>query len=73
MIQKVVVDFNNCDRQGRVRLNCIGTLNDLARLNIALKTGLELLLNDEEELSAIGTVQFSEDENIWVASFSRFE
>ncbi|MFY0255833.1 hypothetical protein ACDQ55_17970 [Chitinophaga sp. 30R24] len=69
MMQKIFVDFNNCDPQGRVRLNTRGTLDDLERLNINLKSGLELLLDDEEELSAIGIVQFSEDENIWVASF----
>ena len=69
MMQKIFADFKNCDPQGRVRLNTQGTLDDLKRLNINLISGLELLLDDEEELSAIGIVQFSGDENIWVASF----
>ncbi|PSL45741.1 hypothetical protein CLV51_104448 [Chitinophaga niastensis] len=69
-MQKVYVDFNNCDRQGRVRLNTRGTFDDLERLNIKLVPGLELLLDDDEELAAVGIVQFSEEENIWVATFT---
>ena len=64
MMQKIFVDFINYDPLGRVRLSARGTLYDLAHLNINLKPELELLLDDEEELSAIGIVQFLEDENI---------
>ena len=69
MKQKIYVDFNNRDSLGRVRLNTKGTFDDLKRFNIELKPGLELLLDDEEELMASGIVQFSQEENIWVASF----
>lgn len=30
-------DFHNADVQGRLRLNCIGTVEDLARQNIELR------------------------------------
>jgi hypothetical protein len=68
-MQKIFVDFNNCDSYGRARLNTKGTLEDLERFDIYLKPELELLLDDGEGLSAIGIVHFSEDEKIWVASF----
>ena len=31
---KVYADFHNADPQGRLRLNCIGTTEDLARHNV---------------------------------------
>jgi hypothetical protein len=70
-MQKIFVDFNSLDPQGRARLTTVGTLANLERLNIILKPGLELLLDDNEELSAIGIVEFSEEENIGVARFGR--
>jgi len=60
-------DFNNTDKEGRVRLNTAGTLNDLQTKNIVLESGLEVLLNDHDELKAVGTVEFSDVEKIWVA------
>ena len=54
---------------GRVRLNTKGTFEDLDRLNFKLEQGLKLLLVDDDELKAIGIVEFSQEENIWVASF----
>lgn len=68
-MEKISVDFNNCDAMGRVRLNTKGTFEDLDRLNFKLEQGLKLLLVDDDELKAIGIVEFSQEENIWVASF----
>jgi hypothetical protein len=36
---RVFADFHNADAQGRLRLNCIGTLEDLASQNIELQDG----------------------------------
>jgi hypothetical protein len=69
-------DFNNADKQGRVRLNCAGTMDDLARQQIELREGLGVLLytDDADEhgnlarMTAEGTVAFSEQERCWVAA-----
>ncbi len=45
---KVYADFQNADRQGRVRLNCVGTVEDLAQHHIVLREGLVLTLYSEE-------------------------
>jgi len=63
---KVFADFHNADAQGRLRLNCIGTVEDLAQQQIVLRDGLPLTLYSEE-LEVEGVVQYSTDENVWVA------
>lgn len=60
-------DFNNADVKGRLRLNCAGTTRDLAEQKLNLEPGLRVILYDGDELEADGEVQFSADENIWVA------
>jgi hypothetical protein len=62
----IFADFHNADPQGRVRLNCIGTIEDLGRLGVQLVDGLRVTIHDEE-LEADGEVIYSSDENIWVA------
>lgn len=64
--QRVFADFHNADVQGRLRLNCIGTIEDLAHQHIVLRDGLALTLYSEE-LEVEGVVQYSMDENLWVA------
>jgi len=71
MKNSIFVDFNNGDIYGRVRLTTVGTVNDLNRLGLKLENGMELLLDDNDGVSAIGIVQFSELENIWVAIIDR--
>lgn len=66
---KISVDFNNCDIEGRVRLNTNGTFKDIERLKIKLEAGLEVMLDDNEGLAINGIVEFSKKENIWVAKF----
>lgn len=63
---RVFADFHNADVQGRLRLNCIGTVEDLARQNITLQDGLLLMLYSED-LEVEGVVCFSEQEKLWVA------
>jgi hypothetical protein len=43
----IYADFQNADPQGRLRLNCIGTIRDLARLQIILREGIRLTLHDD--------------------------
>ena len=64
---KLFADFQNSDPKGRVRLNTIGTLNDLRDKGVVLKPGLKVLLDDDDELKTPGTIVFSNEENIWVA------
>jgi hypothetical protein len=63
----VYADFNNADQSGRLRLNCVGTIEDLSQQGIQLREGLPLTLHDEE-LEADGVVQFSSEEKLWVAA-----
>jgi hypothetical protein len=39
---KVYADFHNADAKGRLRLNCVGTIEDLARQGITLREGMPL-------------------------------
>jgi hypothetical protein len=66
-LSRVFVDFHNADEQGRLRLNCIGTIEDLARQQAELENGQQLTLYCED-LEVNGVVQFSENEKTWVAT-----
>ena len=76
MKPKVYADFHNADRHGRLRLNCVGTLEDLAEQQVELREGLPLTLysddlNDKgrlDELLVEGVAAFSEEEHCWVAA-----
>ena len=61
----IYADFNNADSRGRLRLNGIGTVEDLSRQGIQLREGLRLTLHDEE-LEADGESLFSPEEQLWV-------
>jgi hypothetical protein len=63
---RVSIDFQNSDQKGRVRLNTVGTIQDLSRLGIVLREGLEIVLYCLE-LEADGRVTYSEEESLWVA------
>jgi hypothetical protein len=64
---RVFADFHNADAEGRLRLNCIGTIEDLARHHIELQDG-QLLTFYSEDIEVDGTVQYSELEKMWVAT-----
>ncbi len=77
MVQpKVYADFHNADARGRLRLNCVGTIEDLARQGVRLREGMRLTLYADDvgaggqldELLADGVVSFSEEEHCWVAA-----
>ncbi len=73
---KVYADFQNADISGRVRLNCIGTSEDLVQQRISLREGMVLTLYSDDldangqldELRVDGVVAFSDEENCWVAA-----
>ena len=73
---RVYADFHNADSQGRLRLNCVGTIEDLARQQIELRDGLGLTFysDDLDEKGAFdkllvdGVVSFSQEEECWVAT-----
>jgi hypothetical protein len=65
-LPRVFVDFQNSDRQGRVQLNSVGTLQDLSRLGIVLREGTEMLLYCLE-LETEGIATYSTEEGLWVA------
>lgn len=65
-IPKIFADFNNADQQGRVRLTTNGSLADIRRLNLELKDGMQVFLDDDEGLTTIGYLKYSDDEKIWV-------
>ena len=64
---RVFADFHNADPQGRLRLNCVGTIEDLAKQKIELRAGLGLTLYSED-LETDGRVEFSGEEKVWVAA-----
>ncbi|MBW4510229.1 MAG: hypothetical protein KME64_27470 [Scytonematopsis contorta HA4267-MV1] len=65
---RVFVDFHNADVQGHLRLNCTGTLTDLAnqKIRLRLHDGKKLTLYSED-LEVEGIVKYSTEENLWVA------
>ena len=63
---RVFADFHNADSQGRLRLNCIGTVEDLARQQITLQERQSLTLYSED-LEVGAQVEYSTEENVWVA------
>jgi hypothetical protein len=63
---KIYADFHNADVHGRLRLNCVGTIEDWNRLHIELRDGQPLRLHSED-LEVDGVVQYSDEEHLWVA------
>jgi len=66
---RVNVDFNNCDRERRVRLNTIGAMQSLNLSQVVLRNGLEVELECGDFFPVPGIVEYSESEHIWVARF----
>jgi hypothetical protein len=64
---RIFADFQNADSQGRLRLNCIGTIEDLSRQGTKLIDGEKLSIYSEE-LEADAVVAYSDEEKIWVAT-----
>ena len=76
MKPKVYADFHDLDDENRLRLTCTGTREDLARLGIQLRAGLELTFytddandnGDSDDLMVDGVVQFDQKNQCWAAS-----
>lgn len=76
MAKPVYADFHNADSHGRLRLNSVGTIKDLARQQIELREGLSVTfysddLDDNGALDKLlvdGIVSFSKEEDCWVAT-----
>jgi hypothetical protein len=65
----IEVDFNNCDQQGRVRLNTVGAIRSLNASQVMLRNGLEVELTSGDFFPIKGIVEYSDSESIWVARF----
>lgn len=63
---RVFADFHNADAKGRLRLNCDGTIEDLACQRITLRDNQHLILYSED-LEVDGIVRYSDEEELWVA------
>ena len=61
VLHKIFADFNNPDINGRIRLNTNASLNNIKEQNINLTPGLIVQLNDNDEFSISGIVEFSEE------------
>ena len=46
MDRPIFADFNSLDEDGFIRLNCVGTINDLRERSIQLKVGDHLVVSD---------------------------
>jgi hypothetical protein len=66
-METINVVFNNADIHGRVRLNTVGALASIDEKSIELIEGKQVELDDDDSLKNVGTLKFSEEENIWVA------
>ena len=58
-------DFMNADAQGRLPLNCVGTVEDLTSQGIELAEGLSVILSDGE-IEVDAELAYSTEENVWV-------
>jgi hypothetical protein len=73
---RIYTDFHNADSRGRLRLNCAGTVEDLAKQHVELREGLQLTLYSDDlddkdrldELVVDGAVSYSAEERCWVAA-----
>ena len=65
----IEVDFNNCDREGRVRLNTIGAIRSLNESQVTLRNGFEVELTCGDFYPILGIVEHSDSEHVWVAAF----
>jgi hypothetical protein len=75
-MSRIYADFQNLDDQNRIRLNTVGTREDLGRAGLELSEGLRISLYTDDadddghpdDLLAEGTVEFNAEEECWVAA-----
>ena len=61
----IYADLMNADALGRVRLNVVGTAEDLGRSGLQLAEGLRITVHDDD-VEADGVVLRSAEEQLWV-------
>jgi hypothetical protein len=61
---RIYADFNNRDTQGRVELNCAGSLRDIQEQESMLAVGQTVILYMPDEVEVLGTLEF---DGIWKA------
>ncbi len=74
-IPKIYADFQNLDDANRLRLTCVGTIQDLERQGVELTDGLLLTLYTDDaddrgqpdEMRAEGVAHYDEAQRCWVA------
>jgi hypothetical protein len=74
MMNRVYVDFQKIDTEGRLVLTCAGTIRDVGRLGVRLRDGLQLEVysddldaeNQRDDLYAEGVVRYDIREARWV-------
>jgi len=75
MNTKIYADFHNLDDENRLKLTSVGTKEDLERLGVTLREGLELTFytddaNDQgeaDDLLVDGVVEYDRANQCWVA------
>jgi hypothetical protein len=75
---RIYADFQNLDDANRLRLTCVGTLQDLESQGVELKDGLVLTLYTDDaddhgqpdEMLVEGLVQYNDIEKCWVAEIN---
>ncbi len=73
---RIYADFHNLDDLNRLRLNCQGTKEDLARQKVQLREGLPLTFymddadanGKADPILVRGTVSFNQQDHCWVAT-----
>lgn len=65
-VPRIYADFQNADPLGRVRLNCAGTIRDLADQGVQLLEDIQIEIYSED-LATPAEVQYSREEGVWVA------
>jgi hypothetical protein len=62
-VLRIYADFNHVDEKGRLMLDTVGSLRDIARLGQQMSDGMTVILYMTDELEVEATVSF---DGIWV-------
>jgi hypothetical protein len=65
MAIRIYADFNNCEEDGKVRLNSRGSLDDLSQVKNKIRSSMLVWIYDEE-LEVETELQYSQKWKIWL-------
>ena len=76
MVPRIYGDFHDLDDENRIRLNKLGTIQDLARLGIQLVDGMAATFymddaddaGNSDDIMVDGTAHYSSRDKCWVAA-----